>query len=103
MCSSIFLVSFKWANITFVFKVGSRNQKNDYRPISSVPVKFDTAQQMKFSISLVNITKCFSIHHCLQLMIKKWKKAVDNEKVFGALLTDLSKAFDNINPTQKYN
>ena len=36
-------------------------------------------------------------------MIKKWKKAVDNEKVFGAVLTDLSKAFDNINPTQKYN
>ena len=27
-------------------------------------------------------------------MIEKWKKAVDNAKVFGALLTDLSKAFD---------
>ena len=27
-------------------------------------------------------------------MIDKWKKAVDNNKVFGALLTDLSKAFD---------
>ena len=26
-------------------------------------------------------------------MIDKWKKAVDNNKVFGALLTDLSKAF----------
>ena len=26
-------------------------------------------------------------------MIGKWKKAVDNNKVFGALLTDLSKAF----------
>ena len=29
-------------------------------------------------------------------MIDKWKKAVDNTKVFGALLTDLSKAFDCI-------
>ena len=29
-------------------------------------------------------------------MIQKWKKAVDNKKVFGALLTDLSKAFDCI-------
>ena len=29
-------------------------------------------------------------------MIDKWKKAVDNNKVFGALLTDLSKAFDCI-------
>ena len=26
--------------------------------------------------------------------MKKWKKAVDTKKVFGALLTDLSKAFD---------
>ena len=30
-------------------------------------------------------------------MIDKWKKSVDNNKVFGALLTDLSKAFDCIN------
>ena len=27
-------------------------------------------------------------------MIEKWKKAVDNGNVFGALLTNLSKAFD---------
>ena len=28
------------------------------------------------------------------MMLEKWEHAVDNEKVFGALLTDLSKAFD---------
>ena len=27
-------------------------------------------------------------------MLEKWKSAVDNKKVFGALLTDLSKAVD---------
>ena len=27
-------------------------------------------------------------------MLEKWKKFVDNGKAFGALLTDLSKAFD---------
>ena len=27
-------------------------------------------------------------------MLKKWKSAVDNKKVFDALLMDLSKAFD---------
>ena len=27
-------------------------------------------------------------------MLEKWKRAVDNEKVFGILLTDFSKAFD---------
>ena len=29
-------------------------------------------------------------------MIDKWKKAVDNNKIFGAVLIDLSKAFDCI-------
>ena len=29
-------------------------------------------------------------------MTEKWKKAVDNGNVFGALLTDLSKAFDGL-------
>ena len=38
--------------------------------------------------------KGFSAQHCLLLMIGKWKKAVDNNKVFGAILTDLSKVFD---------
>ena len=27
-------------------------------------------------------------------MLEKWKSVVDNKKVFGAVLTDLSKAFD---------
>ena len=29
-------------------------------------------------------------------MLDKWKKAVNNHKVFAAVLTDLSKAFDCI-------
>ena len=32
--------------------------------------------------------------HCLLAMIEKWKQCVDKGKTFGALLTDLSKAFD---------
>ena len=31
---------------------------------------------------------------CLLAMLEKWKLAVDNKRNFGALLTDLSKAFD---------
>ena len=30
-------------------------------------------------------------------MLEKWRKAVDNNEAFGALLTDLSKVFDCIN------
>ena len=31
-------------------------------------------------------------------MLEKWKRSVDGGKFFGALLTDLSKAFDCLNP-----
>ena len=36
--SSIFLASFIVENITLVFKVGSRNQKNNYKPIRILPI-----------------------------------------------------------------
>ena len=32
--------------------------------------------------------------HCLIAVLEKWKSAVDKGKSFGALWTDLSKAFD---------
>ena len=35
-----------------------------------------------------------STQYCLLAMLEKWKSAVDKGKSFGALLTDLSKAFD---------
>ena len=35
-----------------------------------------------------------SAHHCLLVLTEKWKQSVDHGKVFGALLTDLSKAFN---------
>ena len=36
------------------------------------------------------------MQYCLLSMHKKWKSAVDKGKYFGALLTDLRKAFDCI-------
>ena len=38
--------------------------------------------------------KGYNAQHCLLAMMEKWKKAVDNGSVFGALLMDLSRAFD---------
>ena len=38
--------------------------------------------------------KGFSAHNFLVSMFEKWISATDNKKSFGALLTDLSKAFD---------
>ena len=46
------------------------------------------------NFQLIKKLKDFSAQHCLVSMLEKWKSATDNKKLFGALLTDLSKAFD---------
>ena len=49
-----------------------------------------------FSKYKCGFRKGYSTQQCLLFMIKKWKRAVDNGKAFGLLLTDLSKAFDSL-------
>ena len=36
----------------------------------------------------------YSTQQCLLALLEKWKRAADSGQRFGALLTDLSKAFD---------
>ena len=107
ICASKFPASFKFANITPVFKQGSKNQKENYRSVSILPIILKIFEKLicrQLSNHFDNILskfqcgfrKGYNLQHCLLLMIDKWKKAVDNNKVFGALLTDLSKAFDCI-------
>ena len=109
ICSSIFPASFKLANITPVSKVGSRNQKDNYRSISILPIITKIFEKLililqQLSSHFDNIYskfqfgfgKRYGTHHCLLLMIEKWKKTVDNKQGFGALLIDLSRAFDSI-------
>ena len=49
-----------------------------------------------FSKYQCGFRKGYSAQHCLLVMIEKWKKVLGNGGAFGALLTDLSKAFDYI-------
>ena len=49
--------------------------------------KFSSDQRCGFQIG-------YSTQHCLLNLLEKWKNYVDKGKSFGALLTDLSKAFD---------
>ena len=99
--------NFKFASITSAFRQGSRYLKDNYRPISILPVVFKIFEKLMckqlsthfeniFSQFQCGFRKHFGTQHCLLLMIDKWKKAVDKNKVFGAILTDLSKAFDCI-------
>ena len=101
---STFLSILKNANITPVFRKGYRGSKENYRPVSILPViseifgKLLWKQITIFTDPLLPKYQCgfrkgFSAQHCLPAMLEKWKNAVDKGKVFGALSTDLSKAF----------
>ena len=95
----------KLANITPVFKKGVRTSKNNYRPVSILPVfskifeRLLSRQLLEFFDNILSKFQCgfrkgYGTQHCLLLMLEIWKGATDNNKAFGALLTDLSKAFD---------
>ena len=46
---------------------------------------------------LFGFRKGHNTEQCLNIMLEKWKKALDNGKYVGAVPTDLSKAFDCLN------
>ena len=50
-----------------------------------------------FSKNQCGFRKGHNTQKCLLAMLEKWKRSVDSGKAFGALLTDLSKAFDCLN------
>ena len=92
-------------NINPVFTKGYRGSKENYRPISILPVISKIFEKLLFKQITIFIDpllskyqcgfrKGFSAQHCLLAMLEKWKNNVDKGKVFSALLTDLSKAFD---------
>ena len=59
-------------------------------------VKCMTIMTAFFKLSM-RFRKGHTPQHCLLYMIQKIKQARDNNNVFAAVLTDLSKAFDCIN------
>ena len=46
---------------------------------------------------LFGFRKGHSSEQCLVIMLEAWKKALDDKGYAGAILTDLSKAFDCLN------
>ena len=84
-----------------------KKDKNNYRPvsilsnISKLYEKCLHQQINEYFESLLSKFQCdfrkgFSAQNCLLGMVEKMKKIIDNEGVFAAVLTDLSKAFNYI-------
>ena len=95
----------KSAEIKPVHKKDSRNDKGNYRPVSILPnlskvyEKILYKQIAEFFRNILSkyqtgFRKGFSAQHCLIAMIEKFRKCLDHDGDYVALLTDLSKAFD---------
>ena len=98
----------KFADVTPFHKKGRRDAKQNYRPVCILPTlsKIYERSMVKqtssffediFSKHQRGYRKSFSTQQCLLTLLEKWKNAVDKGKMFGALLTDLSKALDCLN------
>ena len=97
--------SMKNADVTPIHKENVTTNKKNYRPISLTVILSKLFEKNMYSQifsyietflspHLFGYRKGHSTQHCLLTMIEMWRKALDEEKVAGAILTDLSKAFD---------
>ena len=95
----------KLADITPIHKNGDTSTKNNYRPVSILPTvskifekHIFTQMYSYFSDKLSNqvcgFRKGFSPQYVLLSLLENFKRSLDKHNSCGALLTDLSKAFD---------
>ena len=86
---------------------GDKECKTNYRSVSVLPNMSKILERIIFrqisnymesflSRYQCGFRKGFSTQHSPLFMLEKWKRAVDNGKVFGILLTNLPKAFDSL-------
>ena len=98
-------LSLKTADVTPIHKEKEKTSKKNYRPVSILPIlskiyegnmneQMLTYIEKHLSPYLFGYRKGHGSQHCLLVMIEMWRKALDERKVAGAILTDLSKAFD---------
>lgn len=106
--SNIFPDDLKLAEVIPVFKKDDYNDKENYRPVSLLPClskvferiilnQMHTFMHDKLSPHLSGFRKGYNTQYALIRMIEQWKSTLDNKGVVGAVLMDLSKAFDTIN------
>ena len=98
----------KLADASPVFKKKDKTFVENYRPVSVLPAVSKIVERiMQTQISdcigkflspfLCGYRKGFSTQYALLTLIERWKFCLDKQGFAGALLMDLSKAFDTIN------
>ena len=108
ICNSYFPEKLKLAEISPLQKDSDVMNKTKYRPVSILPSiskTYERVMQSQIStfiennlyIHMCGYRKGYSTQHALLTLVEKWKKILDNHGYAGAIITDLSKAFDTIN------
>ena len=96
-----------WADVVPIHKKDSTTDKTNYRPISLLPAASKVFERLifnqltsffetKLSKFLCGFRKRYSTHHALINLVRDWQKAVDRSEKIGAILMDLSKAYDTL-------
>ena len=95
----------KSADIIPVHKKNSKHDKDNYRPVSLLPSpakifeklisnQLNTFFESFFSDGLCGFRKQYSTQSALLNMMRKWQESLSTSGKIGAILMDLSKAFD---------
>ena len=104
---NVFPDELKLAELTPIFKKGDSTLAKNYRPVSVLPciskiferiMQKQIAEYIEYFLSqfLCGYRKGYNTQIALMGLIEKWKKALDQKGFAGAILMDLSKAFDTI-------
>ena len=107
LSNNAFSDSAKLASVRPIYKKDDRNEIKNYRPVSilncfsKIYEKFFNEQLLPFvNCSLPELMSAYrsgySTNHVLIWLIENWRHALDNNLFTGAVLMDLSKAFDCI-------
>ena len=89
---------FKHTDITLVHMKKEKSDKTNYRPVSILPNLSKIYKKLIYNqlYDQCGFRKGYSSLDCLLAMLENFKESADNGNEFGALLTNLSKAFDCI-------
>ena len=101
--------SLKLARVTPVHKKNDTMCKENYRPVSILPAiskvfERTISEQLEeyfdhvFNPLLSAYRRGYSCQSTLLAMIERWRRALDENEIAAAILMDLSKAFDCVNP-----
>ena len=106
--SHSFPKSLKKADVIPIHKKEEKTLAKNYRPVSLIPIVSKVFEKQMYgeimnyiekflSPYLFGFRKYHSTEQCLTIMLEYWKKSLDKKGYSGAILTDLSKAFDCLN------